>query len=247
MALFAIPVAAQSFTNLNFESGLREQPFGPYSLPGWTVSPSFAGPHIGGNHHLWPAPAPPAWAVSSPFPQLANKYSLLMQIGLDFPDRFGNPGPLLVPSVSQTALVPVGMQSIRFRASNPDAHHLYYMQGPPFGDPEVYFPSQLLAWRLSVDGQTFPLHRLGNDFWGMNIPGLAGQVRTLSISMNSAYPLLPMIWFPEGYFDDISFSAQRIVPEPSSGALALLALSASAMIRRRSRSNTQRRNGSPKR
>jgi hypothetical protein len=233
IALAASRSTAQFFTNLNFESGLRQPLSGVYTLPGWTVSPFFQGPHIGTVHVLYPSAAIPEWQpVFSPN---SNLYSLTMQVGMDFLNPNAPQGVLLVPSISQTALIPASAQSIRFRATIPDAYHLYYRHGPPpNGDPDVYLPSQLLAWALAVDGHSYPLHRLGDDFWGMNIPGHAGQVRTLSIAMNPDYKPFGLEW-PTSVFDDISFSSQRVVPEPSTAALAFVALSFCTVMARERR------------
>jgi hypothetical protein len=225
------PALAQSFTNLNFESGLRDQPLGGmYTLPGWTVSPSFQQPHIGTVHVLYPSAAVPEWQPF--FPPNGNQYSLTMQVGMGFPDF--PQGILLVSSISQTALIPANAKSVRFRATTPDPY-FRPSYGPPLPPalPDVYSTNSLLAWNIAIDGQRYPLYRLGDEMWGMNIPGHAGQVRTLSITMNPNYKFAPpQDWWPESRFDDITFSSQRIVPEPTAAAFAVTAVAAAAILRR---------------
>jgi hypothetical protein len=67
----------------------------------------------------------------------------------------------------------------------------------------------------------------------MNIPGQAGSLSSISISMNVDYYLgfiLAYGW-PESKSDDITFSSVRIVPEPSS--IAIVSFFSVALVGRR--------------
>jgi hypothetical protein len=216
---------AQEFANINFELA---SPNPPYILSDWTPSPYFAGPTLSEAHLLYPSPTPAEWKLPFPFP--STNYSVTMQVG----QAIDNQSQLVVsaPSISQAGLIPVQAKSIRLRATSPDPYFLHTNSSPPLppSDPNVYAPG-LLVWHLEVDGRPYPLYRLDDDFWGINIPGQAGQVRTLSITTNEAY-IAPGLSWPVSIFDDLHFSTQRIIPEPHAATLAQLALVAFAAGRR---------------
>ena len=208
MFLFAAAVTivqhaahSQSFTNLNFESAnvpilSPGQPGGVVlasdGLPGWTVTlggqeqlgivyndPTFGSAAvwlIGPNFQLFGAPIPP----------LEGRFSAYL--------TSGGSTEVFPASISQTGLVPAGMQSIQARIRG-DA---------PF---------------VSLSGTEITMFPLstgpGYTVYGGDISAFSGQVATLSFAALPS-PSNPFRGFQ---LDAITFSAMP-VPEPSVIALA---------------------------
>ena len=209
---------AQEFSNLNFEQVVLngtptlETIFtSVVSVPGWTFShnnPPQLAAHLGGYPQQFLANNlfRPDWI-------LEGQYSLYLEEGLA-PDLMTSVGPW----VEQTGLVPAGAQSLRF----PDSH------GP--------FRPGFHPWIVSLNGTVLPTAILPGDILSSDLTGFAGQVGALRIALDPTFS--DSILGAEnsvGVLDSIRFSplAYTVAPEPASGALALMVISAAAVVRRR--------------
>ena len=194
---------AQGFINLNFESAKiipdPTSPFFPFgiavtnALPGWTVI-------LGGStvsSMTYNAPAVGATFVTldaTNGQQLSGKNSVVLQGGLS----------LSSATISQTALVPVGTDSLFFEA-----------QQSGVGNFVVSLGGQNLAFSALGSGANYTLY-------GADVSAFAGQVETLSFSA-----LQVSNFINDWNLDNIQFSSSA-VPEP--GALGLFGLGSAVLV-----------------
>ena len=186
----------QGFVNLNFESAkilpISGGNYGLYSiastnaLPGWTVyfgavqqtQITYNDPAIGSTFVT-------LWATNGQ--NISGNYSVLLQGGLG----------ASAATISQTALTPIGAESILFKA-------------------QYSGPIGLGEFLVSMNGQNIPLTALssGSNYtlYGGDVSGYAGQTAQLNFSA-------PNLGHDNDWnLDDIVFSSSPI-PEPSSFAL----------------------------
>ena len=188
----------QGFVNLDFESatiaptppGGSTYPADPaQALPGWAVGG--ANTVVSYNDLSLGAPAVDLMGPNFPngagYTPLQGSYSVLLQyFGID-----GGP-----PTLSQTAVVPSGTQSINFLV------------------PSGQNVADSTATVVTLNGVNIPLVAIAGNRVAGNVSAFAGDEAQLTFStINSDVSI---------YFDDIQFSTSA-VPEPS--ALGLSALS----------------------
>ena len=196
----------QGFLNLDFESatiaptppGGSTFPADPaQALPGWTVGG--ANTVVSYNDLSLGAPAVDLMGPNFPngagYTPLQGSYSVLLQyFGID-----GGP-----PTLSQTATIPSGTQSISFLVSS----------GQNVADST--------ATVVTLNGVNIPLVAIAGDRVAGNVSAFAGNSAQLTFStINSDVSI---------YFDDIQFSPSA-VPEPS--VLGLFALGGLLLVWRR--------------
>jgi len=184
----------QGFVNLNFESatiaptppGGSTFPADPtQALPGWTVGG--ANTVVSYNDLSLGAPAVDLMGPNFPngagYTPLQGSYSVLLQyFGID-----GSP-----PTLSQTATVPSGTQSITFLV------------------PSGQNVADSTATVVTLNGVNIPLVPIDGDLVAGNVSAFAGSPAQLTFStINSDVSV---------YFDDIQFSPSA-VPEPNSFGL----------------------------
>lgn len=185
----------QGFVNLNFESatiaptppGGSTFPADPtQALPGWTVG----GANTVVSYNDLSIGAPAVDLMGPDFPNFAGytplqgSYSVLLQyFGID-----GGP-----PTLSQTAVVPSGTQSIDFLIGNGE------------GDAVV-----------TMNGVNIPLVQVSAGELVGNVSAFAGLSTQLTFSTTTGGSEGDFL-----YFDDIQFSPSS-VPEPSTLALAAM-------------------------
>lgn len=194
--VFASALAAQgqSFQNLNFEQAnpviVAGSPYYPYgvtaasALPGWTVALGGVSqtqiteddPSLGSS---WVSLVGPGDLYGSP---IDGNYSVLLQGG----------GPAPSASISQTGLIPVGMQSVLFEAQ------------PGAGTLDVLIGNQDVPFFAIGSGPNYILY-------GGNVSAWSGQTESLTFSA-----LQYSGGLNDWEIDDISFSQTAITPEPSS-------------------------------
>lgn len=194
---------AQGFVNLNFESatiaptpvGGATYPADPTQcFPGWIVGGS--GTVVSYNDLSLGAPAVDLMGPNFPnavgYTPLQGSYSVLLQ----YFNIAGGP-----PTLSQTAVVPSGTQSINFLV------------------PSGQNVAASTAAVVTMNGVNIPLVPITGDRVAGNVSAFAGDEAQLTFStINSD------VWI---YFDDIQFSTQA-VPEP--GALGLSALGGGVLL-----------------
>jgi hypothetical protein len=203
LLLAASSRAQGTFQNLGFESAnlspIPSGQFGSYvssidAIPGWTA---YLGTNqltqvLQNNYTLGDASVDiwgPHWSFGG---IIEGQYTVVLQSGLDTFGSDSNVGA----SISQTAMVPAGAQSLQFKAESISE-----------------------SFSVSLGGQTLFLIPLGAGtnytLYGANIPlADAGQVETLTIATFAGPNNADL-------FDSFVFSSSSI-PEP--GVLALLAL-----------------------
>ena len=212
LLLTAISLSAngQGFIDLDFEtanlSPVPPNHGGPVpiasALPGWSASAGsepftevlqnaidYGAANVSILGPNYPAAGPQSQADGA-IGTLDGNYTVLLQSGIGGNPDQSNPANV---SISQNGTIPVGMQSIQFKA----------WQGP-------YSTSSLEA---SFDGNTLTLVPLAltSDYnsYAVNISSYAGQSGTLTFTaliQNNGLSLIEL--------DDIKFSPQA-VPEPS--------------------------------
>jgi hypothetical protein len=178
---------AQTFTNLNFEQANPIPVDGyPYivtvssALPAWTVSLGT----VQQTQILYDNQSTGATAVTligPGFTPIDGSYSVLLQGGLSAP----------AASISQTGFIPVGTQSLLFKAL-----------------PEGVGPLD-----ISIGGQNIPFIAVGTEsfytLYAANISAWAGDTEQLTFSALEGYAGADN-WL----IDDISFSPNSFAPEP---------------------------------
>ena len=222
-AIACCTVAAQAqgtFQNLGFESatlvpisGTSPSPvqFGP-AFPGWTGS--VGGVQLSGalyNSEFLDSSGisivDQGWAnpLAGPSGTIEGNYTAILQAGLA-----SGPGGTLQPAdtaLSQTGLVPLGTQSLRFKAY------------PALG--------QSGSFSVSIDGQPLSLAALSSGtnytLFGADIGALAGQTAQLTFTVFADRPHVVNEYL---YLDSIQFSAvaipePRVLGLPTLGALLL--------------------------
>jgi hypothetical protein len=213
----AVARAQGTFENLNFENGdivpIVGSLYYPYAvtvanaLPGWTVDYG----SVQQTQILYNAPSTGATAVTllasgypgSAGPIIDGNYSVFLQGGL-FNGTAAN------ASISQTGQIPAGTQSLLFEVGNLGENLL----------PEVFIGSDQLSLFPVGSGAGVSV---GYTTYGANISAWAGQTEQLTFSSPGMNVLL----------DDISFSPNATVPEPTPLALAGLGTALFAIYRRR--------------
>ena len=188
----------QGFANLDFESaGLTPVPPGQFggkvsslaAIPDWTgfLGATQVTPVLQNNLTLGNASIDilgPDWNGGG---VIEGQYTVVLQPGFD---PFGS-GQNVSASISQSGLVPVGAQSLQFKA-------------------QTYS-----SFSVSLGGQTLSLVPLGTGanytLYGAGISSFAGQGETLTITALAAPNTAD-------YFDSIAFSPLA-VPEPNSFVL----------------------------
>jgi PEP-CTERM motif len=186
---------SQGFVNLNFESAtIAPTPIGGstfpadpvQALPGWTVGGAttvvaYNDLSIGAPAVVLMGPDFPNFASYTP---LQGSYSVLLQyFGID-----GGP-----PTLSQTAVVPSGTQSIDFLIGN--------------GESDAV---------VTMNGVNIPLVQISAGELAGNVSAFAGLSTQLTFSTTIGGSEGDFL-----YFDDIQFSPSS-VPEPSTLALAAM-------------------------
>jgi PEP-CTERM motif len=218
--LAALSAQAQgTFQNLNFEQAnpiSAGNPLDPYSvtaasaLPYWTVTyyGEFQQTDINYNYPSTGAPAVTLLGQGDAYwgPPIDGNYSVLIQGGIE-------PYPQSA-SISQTGLIPAGMQSLLFEV--PTGY------GSPASALEVLVGAQSLALTEVGTGSDYTLY-------GASISAWAGQTEDLTLTA-----LPPTSGQNNWEIDDISFSPNA-VPEPSTWALLLMAGAAFGVRRWRSK------------
>jgi PEP-CTERM motif len=214
--LAALSAQAQgTFQNLNFGQAdplSAGNPNNPNSvtaasaLPYWTVT--YGGVQQTDINYNYPSTGAPLVTLLGPGdvwfnPPPDGTYYVLLQGGVE---------PFVPASISQTGLIPAGMQSLLFEAP----------LGTPSGQLEVLVGTQSLA--LTDEG-TGP----GYTMYGANISAWAGQTEDLTFSA-----LTSNSGENNWEISDISFSPNA-VPEPSTWALLLMAGAAFGVRRWRSK------------
>lgn len=190
---------AQGFINLDFEAATivrnPSSPGAPYAvyatnaIPGWTPVST-----LGPNDIIYNTAALGATTVSifdrnGAYPVIEGAFSIQL---------YGGGGVPTGASISQTSLVPIGAESILFKA-------LY--SGPPGGTLLISLGGQDVPFSSITAGPNYTLY-------GGDISAFAGRVEQL---MFTAPPGVNNYW----ELDDIQFSTQSI-PEP--GVFGLCAL-----------------------
>jgi PEP-CTERM motif len=197
-------VSGQSFVNLNFERAIitpdPSSPYYPYAvyassaIPGWTATGLLSPNEIVYNTLSLGATSVSLQGINSILPPLAGAYSI---------DLYGgSEGPAAGASISQTGLVPLNTDSIRFIA-----------QGPPPGIwGAAYGAGPLL---VSLGGQNIPIYAIstGPNYttYGGDVSAFAGEAEPLTFT---APPGNNNYW----EIDNIQFSITPI-PEPSTLSL----------------------------
>ena len=189
-----------SFQNLDFEQATLV-PFGNgYSaedaLPSWQA---FIGttptPTVGLNSLALAATT--ISLIALPLPPIDGNYSVMLEGGVV---EMGN---VLTPesaSISQTALIPVGTQSLLFKAAAQSGNGLL----------NINIGSQNVSYTALSSGPNYTLY-------GANISAWAGKTEELTFTASgSSSGINP--W----ELDDISFSPNTVTPEPSTLALTAL-------------------------
>jgi hypothetical protein len=209
LASVAMARAQGSFENLNFEEAnivpITGQPLAitvANALPGWTVDyGTDQQSQIFYNDASLGAAQVTLFANGSPGilgPIIDGNFSVLLQ-----PGAFN--GAFADASISQTAQVPQGTQSLLF-----DAYA---------GPPEVLLGNDQLSLFPVGSGQGVST---SYTIYGANISAWAGQTEQLTFSSPLANILI----------DDISFSPNATVPEPTPLALAGIGTALFAIYRR---------------
>jgi hypothetical protein len=208
----------QGFTNLNFESATIVQTGGSsvqfnQAFPGWTgtvggvqqtlalyndVYLDTAGIAI--IDHNWTNSA--AYNNGGGYPPISGliqgNYTAILMSGNT---SGANPQPADT-TLSQTSLVPIGIQSLQFKAY------------------EAF--DSLGSFAVTLGGQTLSLTTLGTGadytLYGANVSQWAGQTAQLAFTAFGENPHVDDEYL---YLDSIQFSTQS-VPEPSAFALAAL-------------------------
>ena len=184
---------SQSFVNLDFEDATVSAT--PVNVPGGSVDPAIAFPGwtVGGsdtyvlyNDQTLGSPAislmGPNFPNATRYAPLQGSYSALLY--------YDNPSIVPPPTLSQTGLIPSGMQSINFLVGNGESDAAVTLNG--------------------VNISLVPV--LGGRLAG-NISAFAGSMATLTFSTSDEVTGDNFL-----YFDDIQFSSSS-VPEPSELAL----------------------------
>lgn len=227
LALFAVLSAkAAPFQNLNFESspafppGDFSIPFDLYAnaLPGWTVR--INNTIQGGawaNEFILDAPGVALMTGSSN--PLDGQKSVYLQSAFSAPTNIPGAQALNV-SISQTGLVPLGSQSLRFKSLN---QWFDYFPVPP-GPFDIKLGGNSLSLIPTFSNGGYVEYAADVSTW-------AGQTLNLSIGV-LASPAWGNTSFPEGwaYVDSITFSSTA-VPEPT--VATLIGLSSIALLRLR--------------
>ena len=215
-------VKAQSFQNLDFESATLtpEQGYQPWpnlvpiseALPGWTaylgnVQQTDVGQNTYANSLATVDVLGPGFGTQpGPFGEglgiIDGNYSVLLQGGIT-PD---SPESVYVSaSIGQTGTVPVGAESLTFRAWDIYANLALFTVS---FDGSVLSPT-FLSTGISPSGQQY-------NVYGVNVAPYAGQTGQLEFAAEASAAE------PTVLLDDIQFSPNAIVPEPNSLTLAAL-------------------------
>lgn len=191
--------AQETFQNLNFEEASPVPVAGGYSaascLPGWQIfygSTPVSVIQFYFNGDLSGTQV----ALCTGAPAIDGNYSVAL-VGGEV-QNFGPGGGTTVEAatISQTGLIPAGTQSLLFKAAP---------QGT--GQLTVDIGAQSISFTAVASGPNYTLY-------GANISAWAGQTAALTFSAPGPDPFLD-IW----ELDDISFSPNAVVPEPSPLAL----------------------------
>jgi len=201
--------SGQGFVNLDFESATLVQPGAQYvqfaqAFPGWTVSIvaplttdalydsmflDSAGVSIIDTHAGYLAGD-----------VIAGKYTALLQSGLGYLTN-GNPGFPSDTTLSQTGLVPLGTQSLQFKA---------WTGFDPSGRFAVTLGGQTLSLTILGGGTNYVLYAANVSQW-------AGQTAQLSFTV---FAEIPHRNDEELYLDDIQFSSQPVSVSPGTNLVA---------------------------
>jgi hypothetical protein len=203
---------SQNFTNLDFESAtfvpISGDPFGrdqfAQAFPGWTVT--VGGLPVSGtlSNNIFLDTAGTSiinsnYNVSGFIPggRIEGKYTAILMSGTLTNTQTG-----VDTSLYQTGLVPIGTQSLQFKA-----YEAFDSSG---------------AFAVTLGGQTLSLSVLGSGtnytLYGADINSFAGQPEQLNFTVFGENPHVNDEYL---YLDSIQFSTQA-VPEP--GDLALLSM-----------------------
>lgn len=207
---FVLPIVticahAKEFVNLNFDSGAF--PPGPtpdflqpvdLMLPGWTAR---MGEHVL-TEVLWNNvyAANGSVSVYSAGASVQGRYAVFLVGGAEYPST----GPLVSASISQVGAIPMGAQSLLFRAIGA-------------GSPT----------EVRLDGASVPLVPVGGQGaqqnYGVNISAYGGR----EVELSFVNYIDPRTGSGGAFLDSLSFSS-TFVPEPStwillgSGSLVLM-------------------------
>ena len=203
-----LTVAAQSFSNLNFEStaGLGIPADGIWlnwslAAPGWH-HPS------GGDSVFVYHKDPPRGSIAqyyflvdstaTSWSPLEGQYSLALVSG--HYNRNDSSSPWVNAYIEQTGYIPLDAQSLQLFAKG--------------------------EFELTINSKEVPISTLEGDLYGADISRYAGQTVSMRISSTSTQVQTPVI------VDGLNFSPQAI-PEPSGAALLVIGLAAGILAKRR--------------
>ncbi|HEX5397967.1 MAG TPA: hypothetical protein VFY06_02855 [Verrucomicrobiae bacterium] len=214
----AKPGLGQGFTNLDFESAILvpvpDDPYGAVqfseAFPGWTESHGGFDPNALYNNVFLDSAGfsivDHDWTNSSGYDLIHGgfidgNYTAILQAG------YGSSGMPTDVSLSQTGLVPAGMQSLRFDA----------FQTVDAGTP-------VIPLQVTLDGLPLPLvaisNRLNSTVYGADISAWQNQTAQLTFTVIAENPHVGNQYL---YLDAIQFSIQ---PVPETGTFALTVLGA---------------------
>lgn len=190
--------AQGSFQNLNFEEAdpvvVVGSPFYPYTVTTASALPNWT-VAVGATQQTQimdndPSLGAPAVMLVSSGPGTGS----FLPINGNYSVLLTGSFPSALPSISQTGIIPAGAQTLLFKAD------------PGVGGMNVSIGNENVAFSAVSTGPNYTLY-------GANISAWAGQAELLSFTAEQSPGL------NNWEIDDISFSPNSVVPEPSPLAL----------------------------